>query len=183
MKGISHSKPELRFRLQADLGHQMWWWPLILHSPKTPDTYCRRPRCPISSSRSGCLGKREKPFTVHILAQALKANKAFSSFSFRPELTVIGPVSRASQGLGKAFYRAAVAYCDSQNQRPKVPPASLSEGASKWSEKTLQFSWYSADSNHTASPTITCCSQNCYRLSRPFLFDNCYHQKHMNRSV
>jgi hypothetical protein len=99
------------------------------------------------------------------------------------ELTVIGPVSRASQGLGKAFYRAAMTYCDSQNQRPKMPPASLREGASKWSEKTLQFSGYFADSNHTASPTITCCSQNCYRLSRPFLFDNCYHQNFTNRSV
>jgi len=96
---------------------------------------------------------------------------------------VIRSASRASQGFGQAFYSAPMTYGDSQNQRPKVSLGSLGERASKWPEKTLQLFGYFADSNHTASPVITCCSQKCYRLSRPFLFDNCYYQNPKNRSV
>ena len=99
------------------------------------------------------------------------------------ELPVIGSVCRAPQGFGEAFYGTAMIYGDSQNQRPEVFPGSLRERVFKWSEKTLQLFGYFADSNHTASPTITCYSKECYRLSRPFLFDNCYHQNFRNRSV
>jgi hypothetical protein len=99
------------------------------------------------------------------------------------KLPMICPVSRASQGFGQSFYGAAMIYGYRQNQRPKVPPGSLCEMACEWSEKTLQFSRYSAYSNHTASPTITCCFQKHYRPSRPFLFDYCYHRNPKDRSV
>ena len=118
----------------------------------------------------------------HIHCNSLH-NLRFTPAASPQKLPVIRPVSRASQGLGEAFYGAAMTYGNSQNQRPEVAPSSLRERASERLEKTLQFSRYSADSNHTASPTITCCSQKCYRLSRPFLFDNCYHQNLKNRSV
>ena len=118
----------------------------------------------------------------HIHCNSLH-NLRFTPAASPQKLPMIRPVSRAPQGLSEAFYSAAMIYGDSQNQWPKVSPSSLRERASKWPEKTLQFSRYFADSNHTASPTITCCSQKCYRLSRPFLFDNYYHRNPKDRSV
>jgi hypothetical protein len=96
---------------------------------------------------------------------------------------MIRPVRGAPQGFGEAFYGAAMIYGDSQNQRPEVVPGSLGEMTFERFEKTLQCSGYFADSNHTASPTITCYSKECYRLSGPFLFDNNYHRNPNNRSV
>jgi len=110
-------------------------------------------------------------------------NLRFAPAASPKKLPVIRPVRGAPQGFGQAFYGTAMIYGDSQNQRPKVSPGSLCEVAPERREKTLHFSGYFADSNHTASPTITSCFQKCYRPSRPFLFDNCYHQNLKNRSV
>jgi hypothetical protein len=99
------------------------------------------------------------------------------------EFPVIRSVRRASQSFGKAFDSAPMTDGDRQNQRPKVTPSSLREMAFERCEKTLHFFGCFADSNHTASPTTTSCFPKCYRLSRPFLFDNCYHQNFRNRSI
>jgi hypothetical protein len=99
------------------------------------------------------------------------------------KLPVIRSMSRMPQGFSESVQRCAVTDCDSHYQSPKVLPSWFGEMGFERFEKTLQFSGYFADSNHTASPTITSCLQNCYRLSGPFLFDNCYHQLLRNRSV
>jgi hypothetical protein len=123
-----------------------------------------------------------KQAAQHVQSNILH-NLRFAPATSPQKLAVISSVSRTSQSFGKAFYSATLTYGDCQNQRPKVPPGSLGEVVFKRGEKTLQFSGYFADSNHTASPAITYCFQECYRPSRPFLFDNCYHQNLGNRSV
>jgi hypothetical protein len=99
------------------------------------------------------------------------------------KFTMISSMSRISQHFGEPVDRCAMTDRDSHYEGPKVLPSSLGKMVSERFEKTLQFSGYFADSNHKASPTIISCIYNCYRLSRPFLFDVFGNHKFKNRSV
>jgi hypothetical protein len=61
------------------------------------------------------------------------------------ELTVVGPVSRASQCLCQTLYGDSVGNGDSHNQAPEVLPCSVGEMVFERFEKTFEFSGYVAD--------------------------------------
>lgn len=143
--------------------------------------------CPLESLS---LVDDEEKLTVFLLAQTaeyiqcyIPHDKGFVPDSPPKKLTVICPVSRASQGLGKAIYSGSMTDGDSHNQSPEMLPSIVGEVVLKRFEKTLQFFGYFADCNHTASPTITIYNYKYYRLERPFLFDVYLYHDSNNRSV
>jgi hypothetical protein len=99
------------------------------------------------------------------------------------EFAMIGAMSTVTQQLNEPINSTAVADAYGQQHRPEIVVYMFGNLSFDRPEKTLQFYGNFADGNHTASILISTYYQDTYRYKRLFLFDNCYHQNPLNRSV